>query len=135
MSTQFSYRALLIAPDARRAGLNAFIAARFGAGPDWLDVPLSATGAAPITHWACCFPLTHVQAATWGQRLTQNAGIPLPVNFGQMIVDERIAFMSQVAQNLRQSTGVIVHVWRSASRAVSPWLILASEGLQLVSLK
>lgn len=43
---------VLIAPDAARDAANV-LAEGLGWGPCNLVVPLSATGAEPVTHWAC----------------------------------------------------------------------------------
>lgn len=48
--TEWTTSAVLIAPAAQRDAANA-LAAAMGWGPDCYSVPLSASGAAPATHW------------------------------------------------------------------------------------
>jgi hypothetical protein len=130
MSTDYVFRVSLIVPSDRKAGLNTFIREEFD-DHEWLAVELSATGAAPATHYGTCFACTMSQSTTWADRLTSEGGISLPPEFAAMNADQRIAFMEGASATLKTLTGVVVRVCRND---VMPWSItfddvLTTEGL------
>jgi hypothetical protein len=131
MTTDYVFRVSLIVPDARKAGLDTFIREEFDDN-EWLAVELSATGAAPTTHYGTCFACTMPQSSTWAERLTSEGGVQLPPEFAGMNADQRIQFMETASPTLKTLTGVVVRVCRND---VMPWAItfddvLATEGLE-----
>jgi hypothetical protein len=129
--TDYVFRVSLIVPSARKAGLNTFIRDEFD-DASWLAVELSATGAAPATHYGTCFSCTMPQSSTWAERLTSEGGVPLPPEFSAMNADQRIQFMEGASPALKQLTGVVVRVCRNDAM---PWAVtfddvLTTEGLK-----
>jgi hypothetical protein len=128
--TDYVFRVSLIVPDARKAGLDAFIREEFD-DSEWLAVELSATGTEPATHYGTCFACTMDQSSKWANRLTSEGGVPLPPEFANMDANQRIAFMEFASNMLASLTGVIVRVCRNDA---TPWSItfddvLSTEGL------
>lgn len=129
--TDYLFRVLLIVPSSRKAGLDAFIRDEFDDAA-WLTVELSATGTAPVTHYATGFACTYSQSTKWAERLTTEGGVPLPPGFATMTPDQRIQFMEAARPTLKQLTGVIVDVCRNDQQWYDVDGILQTEGLERI---
>lgn len=77
--TNYTYKVLLIYPQAQIAGVRAFIEEEIERGRSeyWINLCLSANGQAPATHGWCEFHATKAQATKWLDRFTAAIGVGL----------------------------------------------------------
>jgi hypothetical protein len=129
--TDYLFRVLLIVPSARKAGLDAFISEEFD-DAEWLIVELSATGSAPVTHYATCFACTMDDTSKWADRLATDGGVQLPPEFAYYNADQRIAFMTAARPALKANTGVAVYVCRNDQQWFDVEQILTGETIKRI---
>lgn len=134
MATNHLHRLLCLVPAARQVAVNAWVAANIDpppAGP-WFTVALSATGAAPATHYWCCSALTAAELKRWMMRLCALAGIGEPAGWdGWTRVQRKQWFLDQRAA-IRTATGIRVMLADNDGVWDSPQEALQAAGLQVI---
>jgi hypothetical protein len=131
MST-YTYKILLIYPEAEIAGVRAFIEEYIdpGQSENWIDLALSATGTAPATHGWCCFHATIPQANLWLTRFASRLGGAVPEGFTDLPRESQLAWVAGASAALFGASGIYFNAVFEGNP--DPEAALTTTGLQRV---
>lgn len=106
--SRYSYKILLIYPEAEIAGVRSFIEQYIDPGQSehWIDLALSATGEAPATHGWCCFPATVEHANLWLDRFADRLGGSVPEGFTDLPREAQLAWVAGARGVLWSVSGI-----------------------------
>lgn len=131
MATVFEMRVLLLAPAARVAAWNAWIASNLDeTGVAWLVNRLSATGQAPATHAWCSVALTALQYRLVVQRLCALSAIAFPIDWDTKTRGERKAWLLAQREGIDLATGITFQCSDNDGVWDDPRERLQAKGLQ-----
>jgi hypothetical protein len=133
MATAHLERLLIGIPAASQASFNTWMGNNIEGGANTFTVGLSASGAAPASHYVACGAFTLAELQKILIRLANLAGLPPPSNWSSLSKSARLQWVADNKAAIQSTLGI--RIWRSDNDGAwdSFRALITAVGLQFVA--